>query len=182
MLLPDGEVELRLQRVQQHVDLVHDEHRLAPQLEHAAEVVHLSVETLNRRAGNVFDALDAFHVLQEDGLDAARRRDDDAPRLLRVLEFGQDFAVDLRRAVAIEAEDLLLHDAREGAAQNGPREVEQRRGHHLDHEVAAVGEHQGQERPDDGRLARSHDHLLHDRLVLQDVGVDLLDELALAGT
>ena len=100
--------------------------------------------------------------------------------MLGVQELGEHLGVDLGVTVADEREDLLLHHAREGAAEDRAREVEEGGRDHLDDKVLLVGEHHSKEGPDDGRLAGAHNHLLHHRALLNNGGVHLRDELALA--
>eukprot|EP00966_Prymnesium_polylepis_P033614 781371-Prymnesium_polylepis.1 len=62
-----------------------------------------------------------------------------------------------------EREDGLRDERREALAHQRAREGEQRDRHDLHHQLAAVGEEEGEQRQDRARLARAHDHLRDER-------------------
>ena len=186
-LVADRKVELATQRMQQHVDLVHDQHARAPQVEDAHQrvghvaarrhlVAHahqLLVEPLRLARQQAIDVelLDRVRLLGElehERLDGLGRRAHDAAVSPRAVELRvqpcHELGAVLVAALELERKHALDDDGREATAHHVARLLQQRRRHHLRHERLAVGEYQCQQRPDDRRLAGAHDHLLHARL------------------
>eukprot|EP00760_Papus_ankaliazontas_P009214 PhM_4_TR13981/c0_g1_i1/m.81554 len=176
----DGEVQFGLERVQQKIDLVHDKHTITPQRHEAPNVVDLLLQHRGLRARRILDSVETFDVLQENGLDGTGRGHDDAAALTRVLELGDDLAVDIRAAIAHKREDLFLENAGEGRAEDGTREVQEGRWYDLNDERVPISQHQRQQRPHDRRLSGAHDHLLDKGFVIAEVRVHVPDKLNLS--
>jgi hypothetical protein len=178
--------------VQQHVDLVHHQHAAAPQVEHAHNRVahfgarhHLLALPLDQLRGahvavgrrrqrvrrQLLDRVQLLDELEKQRLDRLGRRAHHAAAPPRHVELGENagdqLAAVVDGALKLQRVHLLDNDRGEARAQHVARLLEQRRRHHVHHQLLAVGQHQRQQRADHRRLAGAHDHLLHRVVVLR---------------
>mmetsp|Transcript_10517 Transcript_10517/g.33439 ORF Transcript_10517/g.33439 Transcript_10517/m.33439 type:complete len:390 (+) Transcript_10517:1934-3103(+) len=83
------------------------------------------------------------------------------------------------RPVKVERVHALLQDGRERGAQHGARELQQRGGHHLHHQVPLVAQHQAQHGGHHRGLAGAHDELPHHGAAALQRAAELLNHVHL---
>ena len=120
-----------------------------------------------------------FDELEREGFQRGGRRHDDRARLARLEQLFEQRLGRGAEPVVAERVHLLLQHRAEALAQHGARKFEQRPRHHLQHQVLAVAQQQGQQRPDDGRLAGAHEHLVAPRGAVRDGALELPHQLDL---
>ena len=104
--------------------------------------------------------VEVFEVAQHHRLDGRGRGDHDAAVLHGVAQRAEHGRVNHRAALELEGVDAFSHDGGEGLAHALPTHLEQRPGHHRQHQRLAVRQHEGQHRGDHRGFALAHDHLL----------------------
>ncbi|CCW65588.1 unnamed protein product [Phytomonas sp. EM1] len=194
VLRADRKVQLRAQRVQQDVDLVHNQNAALPELQNGGDGVrhirardHLPAHRHRVPPVSLVDGVllieirrrDRFHhmqlldVFEKQRFDALRGRDHDRAILLGGFELliqqldrldaapaGLAGGLPVEVAIKPQGVDVFHHHDAKTAAKNTARLLQQRGGHHLHHQLRAVGEEEREQRADHRRLPLPHDHLL----------------------
>mmetsp|Transcript_25500 Transcript_25500/g.83297 ORF Transcript_25500/g.83297 Transcript_25500/m.83297 type:complete len:871 (-) Transcript_25500:87-2699(-) len=164
VLVAERPVELRLERVEEQVDLVHDEARRAVDGHHLDEGTKVDLHARVLLAPRVAQHVHLLEHLELQRLDGRRGAQHDAAVAPRREQLLDGAPPELRRALEDKREDPLAHDRREGGAQGGLALLQECLRHRLQHERLPVAEHQRQHRPHNRRLAAAHQHLLDKRL------------------
>ena len=146
VLVADREVELGLQRVEQQVDLVHDEHAAAEEAEHLHQRADVVLHARVLLPPLVAQHVELLEQLELERLHRRRRAHHDAAVARRTLQLVDRRPPHLARAVEREREDALADDRRERRAQRRLRLLEQRGRHRLHDERLAVAEEEGEQR------------------------------------
>eukprot|EP00966_Prymnesium_polylepis_P087724 2029960-Prymnesium_polylepis.1 len=179
VLLADREVELRLKRVEQQVDLVHDQDAALKEAEPFRQRAGIALHRRVVLAPRVAKHIQLLEELELQRLDRGGRRKDNAPIAHGRLQLGHCRPRQLGRAVKGEREDALADDGREGGAQRRLGLLQQRRRHRLHHESFAIAQHEREERAHDGRLAAAHQHLFDEWLARAHRTDELVNKLDL---
>mmetsp|Transcript_87073 Transcript_87073/g.144826 ORF Transcript_87073/g.144826 Transcript_87073/m.144826 type:complete len:455 (+) Transcript_87073:104-1468(+) len=172
----DRKIQLRLEGVQDQVDLIHHQ---CPGLEEANDLRHVCdvlLQLLGPVARGIVDVPQELHEPQHDTLHGHAAGHDNAPVLDRALQFAHVRHAGLRGAVEDERVDALVHDGGEDLAEDAAGELQQGTGHDLHDQPVPVRQHQRQEGAHHRGLARPHDHLLHQRLAGPQAGHELPHE------
>mmetsp|Transcript_49470 Transcript_49470/g.105146 ORF Transcript_49470/g.105146 Transcript_49470/m.105146 type:complete len:263 (+) Transcript_49470:75-863(+) len=192
VLVPYRPVQLALERVEDQIHLVQQQHALLEQLHDFGAVVDVlgidrelghhallakplgdsREEHAARGRGRLPPGLGPLQVphhldeLQHERLDARGRRADDGLAVPRLAQLHVQVPGDGSAPVEGEREDGLADDGRELLAHDAAGEVEERVRDDLGHERFPVRQDHREERRDHRRLPGPHDHLVAHRLAV----------------
>ena len=179
-LVVEREVELRAQRVQQQIDLIHHQAARAEETHHVGERAHVELHRGRMARRGVAQHVHLLDQLELERLDGLRGAQHDAAVGRSRLELLDRGPCDLRAPIEEQRERALAHDRRERGAHDCLLLLEERGRHREHHQRLAVGEQQREQRSDHLGLTAAHQHLFDDRLAKTQRVDELVDHLDLS--
>ena len=139
-LVVEREVELRAQRVQQQIDLIHHQAARAEKTHHVGERAHVELHRGRVARRGVAQHVHLLDQLELERLDGLRGAQHDAAVGRSRLELLDRGPCDLRAPIEEQRERALAHDRRERGAHDCLLLLEERRRHREHHQRLAVGQ------------------------------------------